>query len=176
MTRMRTTMEALRRPDPSRRWYGRPVAGVLAGVMVLICVPMALLAQESSEPKSTRMTCGSCPEGYATTGVTTDAKICKDGDPTVVQCVPLGANILSVCGSCPDGYRQVGSSSNPPRCGNTDGGRMTQCQLENMQSNLPDPSQGGITCPPHCGSTVAPGQGAMPPPPKFRPTPEKKSE
>jgi hypothetical protein len=171
-----TTMEVLRRLGPSRRWYCYGFAGVLAGVMVLVCVPMTLLAEESSEPKSTRMTCGSCPEGYATTGVTTDAKICKDGDPTVVQCVPLGANILSVCGSCPDGYRQVGSSSSPSRCGNTDGGRMTQCQLENMQGNLPDPSQGGIICPPHCGSTVAPGQGAIPPPPKFRPTPEKKTE
>lgn len=171
-----TTTDMLRRLCPSRRWYGRRLAGPLAAVMALICVPMTLLAEESSEPKSTRMTCGSCPEGYATTGVTTDDKICKDGDPTVVQCVPLGANILSVCGSCPDGYRQVGSSSSPARCGTTDGGRMTQCQLEHMQSNLPDPSQGGVACPPNCGSTVAPGQGAMPPPPKFRPTPEKKSE
>lgn len=171
-----TPTEALRRLCPSRRCLGLRLAGVLVGVMILVCVPMTLLAEESSELKSTRMTCGSCPDGYATTGVTTDAKICKDGDPTVVQCVPLGVNILSVCGSCPDGYRQVGSSSSPARCGNTDGGRMTQCQLEHMQSNLPDSSQGGITCPPHCGSTVAPGQGAMPPPPKFRPTPEKKSE
>ncbi|MBA2252326.1 MAG: hypothetical protein H0W13_06420, partial [Nitrospirales bacterium] len=99
---MRTliTTEVLRRLCLSRRLYVRRFAGVLVGVMVLICIPMTLLAQESSEPKSTRMTCGSCPEGYATTGVTTDAKICKDGDPTVVQCVPLGANILSVCGSC----------------------------------------------------------------------------
>ena len=120
-----TTTDMLRRLCPSKRWYGRRLAGPLVGVMALICVPMTLLAEESSEPKSTRMTCGSCPEGYATTGVTTDEKICKDGDPTVVQCVPLGANILSVCGSCPDGYRQVGSSSSPARCGTTDGGRMT---------------------------------------------------
>jgi len=144
--------------------------------MLLACFPIALLAEEGGEPKSTRMTCGSCPEGYATTGVTTDAKICKDGEPTVVQCVPLGANILPVCGSCPDGYRQVGSSSSPARCGNADGGRMAQCQLEHMQNNMPDPSQGGITCPPNCGSTIVPGQGAIPPPPKFRLSPEKKSE
>src|SRR5688572_27894784 len=123
MMKTLTTMEVLRRLGPSRRRHGRLFAGALAGAMVTMCVPMTLLAQESSEPKSTRMTCGSCPEGYATTGVTTDAKICKDGDPTVVQCVPLGANILSVCGSCPDGYRQVGSSSSPARCGNVDGGR-----------------------------------------------------
>jgi hypothetical protein len=159
-----------------RPWHGESVAGLLAGFMLLLCVPIASFAEEGSEPKSTRMTCGSCPDGYATTGVTTDAKICKDGDPTVVQCVPLGANILSVCGSCPDGYRQVGGSSSPARCGNTDGGRMTQCQLEKMQNNMPDPSQGGITCPPNCGSTVAPGQGAISPPPKFRPSSEKKSE
>ncbi|HKN87874.1 MAG TPA: hypothetical protein VJV04_13515 [Nitrospiraceae bacterium] len=156
--------------------YGWSVAGILAGAMLLVCFSTALFAEEGNEPKSTRMTCGACPDGYATTGVTTDPKICKDGDPTVVQCVPLGANILSVCGSCPDGYRQVGSSSSPARCGNTDGGRMAQCQLDKMQNNMPDPSQGGITCPPNCGSTVAPGQGAIPPPPKFRPSPEKKSE
>jgi hypothetical protein len=152
------------------------VGVLMIGVALLILLPLPLLAEESSEPKSTRMTCGSCPEGYATTGTTSDAKICKDGDPTLVQCVPLGANILSVCGSCPDGYRQVGSSSNPARCGSADGGRTTQCQLEKMQNNMPDPSQGGVSCPPNCGSTVAPGQGALPPPPKFRPTPEKKSE
>jgi hypothetical protein len=176
MMRTLATSKVLRRFWPTRRWYGRHFAGVLIGIMILVCAPMTLLAGESGEPKSTRMTCGSCPDGYATTGVTTDAKICQDGDPTVVQCVPLGANILSVCGSCPDGYRQVGTSSSPARCGNVDGGRMTQCQLEHMQSNLPDSSQGGITCPPNCGSTVAPGQGAMSPPPKFRPSPGKKSE
>jgi hypothetical protein len=174
---MRTcrTLGALRHLCSFRPWQSC-VGSMLAGVMLLVYLPIALLAEEGSEPKSTRMTCGSCPDGYAMTGVTTDAKICKDGDPTVVQCVPLGANILSVCGSCPDGYRQVGSSSSPARCGNTDGGRITQCQLEHMQNTLPDPNQGGITCPPNCGSTVAPGQGAIAPPPKFRPAPDKKSE
>lgn len=150
-------------------------AVVRTALAAFIVFPLTVYA-EDSEPKSIRMTCGSCPEGYATTGVTSDAKICKDGDPTLVQCVPLGANILSACGSCPEGYRQVGSSANPVRCGATDGGRMTQCQLEKMQNTLPDPSQGGVSCPPNCGSTVAPGQGAIPPPPKFRPGPEKKSE
>jgi hypothetical protein len=169
--RTRTTERVSRYLYSLTLWHG------LAGAMLLLlCFPTALRAEDGTEPKNARMTCGSCPEGYATTGVTTDAKICKDGDPTVVQCVPWGANILSVCGSCPDGYRQVGSSSSPARCGNTDGGRMTQCQLEKMQSTMPDPNQGGITCPPNCGSTVAPGQGAIPPPPKFRPSPEKKSE
>jgi len=135
---------------------------------------MPVQAEEPSEPKSIRKTCGTCPEGYATTGVTESKEICKDGDPTLVQCVPLGANLLSVCGSCPEGYREIGSSSVPARCGSRDGGRVTQCQLDKMESNLPDPTQGGKTCPPDCGSTATPGQGALPPPPKYLPTPEKK--
>jgi len=130
--------------------------------------------EESSEPKSIRKTCGTCPEGYATTGVTESKEICKDGDPTLVQCVPLGANLLSVCGSCPEGYREIGNSTVPARCGNRDGGRLTQCQLEKMELHLPDPTQGGTICPPDCGSTATPGQGALPPPPKYLPTPEKK--
>ena len=135
---------------------------------------MPVQAEEPSEPKSIRKTCGTCPEGYATTGVTESKEICKDGDPTLVQCVPLGANLLSVCGSCPEGYREIGNSNVPARCGNKDGGRLTQCQLEKMESNLPDPTQGLKTCPPDCGSTATPGQGALPPPPKYLPTPEKK--
>jgi hypothetical protein len=131
-------------------------------------------AEESSEPKSIRKTCGKCPEGYATTGVTESKEICKDGDPTLVQCVPLGANLLSVCGSCPEGYREIGTSSLPARCGSQEGGRMSQCQLDKMEMNLPDPTQGGKICPPDCGSTATPGQGALPPPPKYLPAPEKK--
>lgn len=136
--------------------------------------PLPVQAEESSEPKSLRKTCGTCPEGYATTGVTESKEICKDGDPTLVQCVPLGANLLSVCGSCPEGYREIGNSNVPARCGNRDGGRLIQCQLEKMEMNLPDPTQGGKICPPDCGSTATPGQGALPPPPKYLPTPEKK--
>ena len=135
---------------------------------------MPVQAEEPSEPKSIRKTCGTCPEGYATTGVTESKEICTDGDPTLVQCVPLGANLLAVCGSCPEGYREVGSSSVPGRCGSKDGGRLTQCQLEKMESNLPDPTQGFKTCPPDCGSTAKPGQGALSPPPKYVPMPEKK--
>jgi len=136
--------------------------------------PMLGLADEAPvEPKSMRKTCGKCPEGYATTGVTEAPGICKDGDPTLVQCVPLGANMLPVCGSCPEGYREVGSSSVPARCGNQEGGRLSQCQLERMELNLPDPAKGGKICPPDCGSTPTPGQGALPPPPKYIPPPEK---
>jgi len=136
--------------------------------------PMLVQAEEPSEPKSIRKTCGQCPDGYATTGVTESKEICKDGDPTLVQGVPLGANLLSVCGSCPEGYREMGNSNVPARCGNKDGGRLTQCQLEKMESNLPDPTQGFKACPPDCGSTATPGQGALPPPPKYVPMPEKK--
>lgn len=136
--------------------------------------PMLGLADEvPAEPKSIRKTCGKCPEGYATTGVTEAPGICKDGDPTLVQCLPLGANMLPVCGSCPEGYREVGSSSVPARCGNQEGGRLSQCQLERMELNLPDPAKGGKICPPDCGSTPTPGQGALPPPPKYVPPPEK---
>jgi len=142
-------------------------------VLVLGIGAVPVQAEESSEPKSIRKTCGTCPEGYATTGVTESKEICKDGDPTLVQCVPLGANLLAVCGSCPEGYREMGNSNVPARCGNKDGGRLSQCQLEKMESNLPDATKGGLNCPPDCGSTATPGQGALPPPPKYLPTPEK---
>ncbi|MBX3325575.1 MAG: hypothetical protein U0223_19975 [Nitrospira sp.] len=133
--------------------------------------PSVSLAEESSEPKSIRMTCGKCPEGYATTGVTQSQDICKDNDGTLVQCVPLGANMLGVCGTCPEGYVQIGSSSVPARCGSSDGGRLTQCQLRKMEMTFPDASQGYKTCPPDCGSTAQPGQGALPPPPQYQQIP-----
>jgi len=146
--------------------------GLVALLLTVGAIPVQ--AEESNEPKSIRKTCGQCPDGYATTGVTETKEICKEGDPTLVQCVPLGANLLSVCGSCPEGYREIGNSSVPSRCGNKDGGRVTQCQLEKMELNLPDPTKGGLNCPPDCGSTATPGQGALPPPPRYLPTPEKK--
>jgi hypothetical protein len=137
--------------------------------------PMLVLADEvPTGPKSIGKTCGKCPEGYVITGVTEAPGICKDGDPTLVQCLPLGANMLPVCGSCPEGYREVGSSSVPARCGNQEGGRLSQCQLERMEMNLPDPTKGGKICPPDCASTSSPGQGAVAPPPKFIPSPESK--
>lgn len=144
------------------------VWSVVIGGVFIVAVPSTGRADESPEPKSIRMTCGACPEGYAMTGLTQSAEICKDGDPTLVQCVPLGANMLGVCGSCPDGYAEIGSSSVPARCGSKDGGRLTQCQLKKMETNFPDSTQGYKTCPPDCGSTAQPGQGAVPPPPKYQ--------
>lgn len=163
-----------------------PMTGALRSVMLTAVVGSCVIglwpnvpnrgeAEEAPpEPKTIRKTCGKCPEGYAMTGVTEAPTICKDGDPTLVQCVPLGANLLPICGSCPDGYSEIGRSVVPARCGNQDGGRLSQCQLQKMELNLPDPTQGGRICPPDCGSTATPGQGALPPPPKYLPTPEKK--
>src|SRR6476659_25213 len=153
-----------------KTWY---VSLALAGVLYGAPAVVSSADEASAEPKSLRKTCGKCPEGYATTGTTQAPEICKDGDPTLVQCVPLGANMLPVCGSCPDGYREIGSSSVPARCGSQDGGRLSQCQLERMELNLPDPTQGGKVCPPDCGSMPPPGQGALPPPPKHAPPPPK---
>lgn len=146
----------------------------LGSSLVAGTFPALGMAEESAEPKSIRMTCGSCPDGYATTGVTQSAEICKEGDPTLVECVPLGANMLAVCGACPEGYVEIGGSSVPSRCGTMDGGRVSQCQLKKMDTNLPDPKHGYKTCPPDCGSTATPGQGALPPPPKYQQMPDHK--
>jgi hypothetical protein len=148
-------------------------------VFAVLCAPFGGLfpdaaAEESAQPKSIRKTCGSCPDGYAMTGTTNAPEICKDGDPTLVQCVPLGANMLPICGSCPDGYNEIGRSLVPARCGNNDGGLLTQCQLQKLESTLPDPTQGFKSCPPDCGTSATPGQGNMPKVPTYRPTPEEK--
>ena len=143
-------------------------------VMTMVWWPFpdsATAAEPDAEPKSIRKTCGTCPDGYAMTGVTSAPEICKDGDPTLVQCVPLGANTLAVCGQCPDGYREIGRSNVIARCGERDGGLLTQCQQLQMDSTLPDPTQGGVACPPNCGTAGAAGEGAGMPPPKFRPAP-----
>lgn len=107
--------------------------GVMAGVLLALCVgPQDAAKSQSAENEtpSNRMVCESCPEGYAKTGVTTAPDVCKEGDPTLVQCVPLGSRLLAVCGSCPDGYSTVGTSMVPSRCGSEDSGLMSQCQLE----------------------------------------------
>ncbi len=163
-------MRTWRAQSSMERWTTRVA---LALLVLLAGLPgSAALAQNMDDAKSIRKMCGTCPEGYATTGRTTAPEVCKDGDPMLVQCVPLGANMLAVCGSCPEGYAEVGRSNVPSRCGSTDGGLVSQCQSQQMGSSMPDPSQGGVRCPPDCGSTAAPGQGASPPPPKFRPSPE----
>lgn len=153
----------------------RILAGSLISVLPFM-FPRAVLLAEDPEPKSIRMTCGTCPSGYAMTGVTTDPKSCKDGDPTLVECVPIGSlNLLSVCGSCPEGYQQIGTSNVPARCGTAEGGRMSQCQLVNLEKQLPDPSKGGVFCPPNCtGQLPTPGQGTLPSPPKMPPAPGEK--
>jgi hypothetical protein len=154
---------------------GRLMSIVCVGIVLVIgTAPAVGIAEESDQPKSIRMTCGSCPDGYATTGVTQSVEVCKEDGPTLVECVPIGANMLAVCGSCPEGYAEIGGSSVPSRCGTKDGGRLAQCQLKKMDSNLPDPSQGMKSCPPDCGKTATPGQGAVPAPPKYQQMPETK--
>jgi hypothetical protein len=158
----------------TRYRLGIAVGIALCGLLLCPVAAGLLHAAEGEGPKSIRKTCGACPDGYATTGVTDAPEICKDGEPTLVQCVPLGGNLLSVCGVCPEGYSEMGHSNVPSRCGARDGGLVSQCQSSQLGSSLPDPNQGGVKCPPDCGSTAAPGVGSSPPPPKFRPVPEQK--
>jgi hypothetical protein len=130
-----------------------------------------LFAQEASKtPPTVRMMCGACPEGYVMTGATDAPDICKEDEPLLVQCVPLGATPVAVCGSCPEGYVEVGQSSVPSRCGGKDGGRLTHCQLQKMEPVFPDPNQGMKSCPPDCGATGVPGAGVPSPPPRYQRT------
>ncbi len=111
------------------RWNGKFAGWGLLLFCLMVIGPTLVYAEEEEAPKTPRMVCGECEEGYATTGTTSAPHICKDGDPTLVQCVPLGSSRLAVCGDCPDGYTNVGSSNVPSQCGDSDGGRLSQCQL-----------------------------------------------
>lgn len=152
----------------------RIVGGV--ALVSLLFLPSTGLAQENApeKPKTPRMTCGKCEEGYVTTGRTTDAKICPDDDHTLVECVPPRRGQMSVCGSCPQGYNEIGRSQLPSLCGSEDGGLRTQCQLPKIEGGMPDPSQGGVQCPPNCAGNLPSGlppgaidrPGKLPPPPK----------
>ncbi|MEK7294344.1 MAG: hypothetical protein AAB049_05135 [Nitrospirota bacterium] len=129
----------------------------IAGIVALVSLPVLPslgLAQENApaKPKTPRMTCGKCEEGYVTTGRTTDANICKEDDHALVSCLPVGSQAqMPVCGSCPEGYLEMGRSLVPALCGNEDNGLRTQCQLPKMEGGMPDPTQGGRRCPPDCG-------------------------
>ncbi len=152
---------------------------ILLLAFLWILFPLGTQAAEKEEPPKIRqLRCGACPDGFATTAVTSDPNTCKDGDPTLVQCVPLGGNLLSVCGECPEGYVKVGGTVVPSQC-NRDGGAMSRCQLQNMEFSNPDPTQGGRRCPPDCGGEMPTGQGStgpipqsLPPPPKAVPSPK----
>lgn len=139
-------------------------------VLLALSVPFALWAEEQEIPKIRQLRCGSCPDGFATTAVTNDPATCKDGDPTLVQCVPLGGNLLSVCGECPEGYVKVGGTVVPSQC-NRDGGMMSRCQLPQMEHVNPDPTQGGRRCPPDCTADPSIGQGGSGPVPQTLPPP-----
>ena len=125
-------MELLTRPSSrvKARWL---VAGPILACILSVFPEGSLrpvFSAEEDGPKTNRMVCGECAEGYATTGMTSAPAVCKEGDPTLVQCVPLGSRLLAVCGECPDGYSTIGSSLVPSRCGSKDSGLMSQCQLE----------------------------------------------
>ncbi len=150
---------------------------VSVALVSLFLLPSVGLAQggAAEKPKSPRMTCGKCEEGYVTTGRTTDAKICPDvEDHVLVECVPPGRGQMSVCGSCPQGYNEIGRSQVPSLCGSEDGGLRTQCQLPKIEGGMPDPTQGGVQCPPNCAGNIPSGlppsaidrPSKLPPPPK----------
>ncbi len=138
------------------RMRTRQRTGMVGGLALisLLFTPSLGLPQEDAlpKPKTPRMTCGKCDEGYVTTGRTTDANICKEDDHALVSCMPAGSQAqMPVCGSCPEGYVEIGRSLVPALCGNVDGGLRTQCQLPKMEGGMPDPTQGGRRCPPDCG-------------------------
>ena len=152
-------------------------AGMSALFATVLVLPFPAGAQEEvpEKPKTPRMTCGKCEEGYVTTGRTIDAKICPDSeDHALVECQPAGRGQMSVCGSCPEGYVEIGRSLLPALCGGADGGLRTQCQLPKIEGGMPDPTQGGKRCPPDCAGNLPfglpPGSierpGKLPPPPK----------
>jgi len=142
------------------------IRGVLpvVAIMAMLAPPVAS-AQDgaAAQPKTPRMTCGQCEEGYVTTGRTTDAHTCKEDDHVLVSCLPAGSQAqMQVCGSCPEGYNEMGRSMVPALCGGVDGGLRTQCQRPKMEGGMPDPTQGGRRCPPDCAGNAP----SLPPPPK----------
>jgi len=153
------------------------IAGFVALVSLLRLTAAPGPAQEGAgeKPKTPRMTCGKCEEGYVTTGRTTDANICKEDDHALVSCLPAGSQAqMAVCGSCPESYNEMGRSQVPALCGSVDGGLRTQCQRPSMEGGMPGPTQGGRRCPPDCAGSVPSGlppgsierPGKLPPPPK----------
>src|SRR5215216_1168399 len=133
-----------------------------AFMIALMLLLQAGAALAADTPRSAMM-CGKCKDGFAVVGVGKDLKMCPDDEGVVVQCASLGIPRLAVCGSCPEGYIQVGSSSLPARCGDADGGRMSQCQLSDLGAGLPD-AKPPTLCPPDCGTAGTPGHGGGPMP------------
>lgn len=136
----------------------RAVVAVMGLVWTLL--PSAILvggagAEEGQPPNKIFRTCGACPAGFATTGISVDAVTCPDDDHQLVQCIPLGVTMLSVCGDCPEGYHSVGSSNMPSRCGKTNDGRLSQCQAEKAEA-------GGVRCPPNCTTDTLPAVPGKP--------------
>ena len=141
----------------------RLAATSLWGLGLLLVPLMGSAAESEPPPHAFFRTCGSCPSGYATTGIITDAVTCPENEHQLVQCAPLGLNQLMVCGDCPEGYQSIGSAPSSTRCGAPPGGKLSQCQLQKLES-------GGVQCPPNCSAdrpppfrkTPAPGTGEKP--------------
>ncbi|MFO0731723.1 MAG: hypothetical protein U0361_12195 [Nitrospiraceae bacterium] len=79
-------------------------------------------------------------------------------------------SMLSVCGACPDGYSEVGHSNVPARCGSKDGGLMSQCQSQHMDSSLQIRHRVGSSARPIAGILLL-RPGGRRTAPKFRPAP-----
>ena len=142
------------------RSMASPWNGLLLWSVWLLCAQGPAFAAEGEPPPQTFFrTCGSCPSGFAITGMMNDAVTCPDNDHRLVQCAPLGMNLFMVCGECPDGYQAMGSAPASTRCGAPPGGKLSQCQLQKLES-------GGIQCPPNCAADRPPpirkGQPAGP--------------
>ena len=111
---------------------------------------LVLAAETEPLPHAFFRTCGtSCPSGYATTGIVKDAVTCPDNEHQLLQCAPLGVNQLMVCGDFPEGYQTIGVAPASTRCGASPGGKLSQCQLQKMES-------GGVQCPPNCAADRPP--------------------
>jgi hypothetical protein len=110
---------------------------------------IAVPAEPEPLPHAFFRTCGSCPSGYATTGIVKDAVTCPDYEHQLVQCAPIGMNQLMVCGECPEGYLSIGSAPASTRCGAPPGGKLSQCQLQKLEP-------GGVQCPPNCAADRPP--------------------
>lgn len=80
-----------------------PVRLLILVTMLTLEFPLTTLAGEPEVPKIRQLRCGSCPDGFATTAVTNDPTTCKDGDPTLVQCAPLGEICSRYVGIVPRG-------------------------------------------------------------------------
>ena len=144
---------------------------VIMSVTCGIGIDYGIGAEQGDEMKTIRKPVAAALTDMQPLGVNAP-EVCKDGDPTLVQCVPLGASMLAVCGPCPDSYTEIGRSNVPARCGGKDSGLLSQCQLQQEGADLArSQSRRGDVSSELRHRRLYRGR-ATPPPPKFRPAPE----